>query len=86
VKRDFIYELNGKNVRNTSLNLEIYEIGIDASIKADNPDLLLIEEALKLANNDPLIMLRSLAVMIRGLVVNGLNDIRVNEVLEDIYD
>jgi hypothetical protein len=43
--RDFIYELNAKNVRNTSLNLEIYVIGIVASIKADNPDLSLIEEA-----------------------------------------
>jgi hypothetical protein len=45
--------------------LEIYIIGIDASIKANNPDLSLTEEAQRLANNDPTVLLRGLAVKIQ---------------------
>jgi hypothetical protein len=59
-------------------------VNIDASIKAGDPDLSLFEEALRLADNDPLIMLRSLAIKIQELEVNRLNDIKVNEVLDDI--
>jgi hypothetical protein len=36
--RDFIYELNSQNVRNKPLSLEVYVIGIDASLKAGNTD------------------------------------------------
>jgi hypothetical protein len=82
--RDFICEMNSRNIKETSLNIEVYIIGIDASIKAGNPDLALLEDALRIADNDPCIMLRSLAIKIKELEVNRLNDIRVNEVLDDI--
>jgi hypothetical protein len=37
--RDLICELNGRGVRNNPVFLEVYIIGIDASIKAGNPDI-----------------------------------------------
>jgi hypothetical protein len=82
--RDFIYELNDQNTRNTPLSLEVYIIGIGASIKEGNPDLALIEEAQRLADNSLTVLLRSLVVKILEFEVNPLNDIRVKDVLEDI--
>jgi hypothetical protein len=42
----------------------VYIIGIDASVKAENPDITLIEEAMRLADNDSSILLRNLAIKI----------------------
>jgi hypothetical protein len=66
------------------LSLKLYTIGIDASIKADNPDMSLLEEALSIADNDPTILLRSLAIKIYELERNCLNNIRVKDVIDDI--
>jgi hypothetical protein len=82
--RDFIYDLRGRNIRSTPLSLELYIIGIDACIKASNPNISLLEEALTIADNDPSIMFRSLAIKIYELERNRLNDIRVKEVLYEI--
>jgi hypothetical protein len=82
--RDFISELNSQSVRNILLSLEIYIIGIDASIRAGNPDISLIEEATRLADNDTTILLRSLAIKIQEFDVNRRNDIIVKDVLNDI--
>jgi hypothetical protein len=45
--------------------MNLYLIEIDASIKAGNPDKALINEGLRLADNDPVILLRSLAMKIQ---------------------
>jgi hypothetical protein len=82
--RDFIYDLRENNVRSTSLSLELYTIGIDAGIKAGNPDMSLLEEALSIADKDPTMLLRSFAIKIYELERNRLNDIRVKDVLDDI--
>jgi hypothetical protein len=70
--RDFIGELNDQNIRNTPLSLEIFIIGMDASIKAGNPDLSLIEEAQRLADNDSTVLLRSLLVNIQKFEANSI--------------
>jgi hypothetical protein len=57
--RDLICELIGGGVRNNPVFLEVYIIGIDASIKAGKLDIALIEEAMRLADNDPSILLRN---------------------------
>jgi hypothetical protein len=45
----------------------------------------LIEEAMRLEDNDPSIWLRNLDIKIQEFEVNRLNDIRVAEVLNNIY-
>jgi hypothetical protein len=83
--RDFICKLNGRGVRNNPVFLDVYIIGIDVSIKAGNPDIGLIVEAMGLADNDSPILLRNLAIKIQEFEVNRLNDIRVADVLNNIY-
>jgi hypothetical protein len=41
--RDFICELNGQGIRSNPVSLEVYIIGVDASIKEGNPDISIIE-------------------------------------------
>jgi hypothetical protein len=42
--------------------MNLHLIGIDAGIKKGNPDKAMIDEGIKLADNDPAILLRSLAL------------------------
>jgi hypothetical protein len=57
------------------VNLDVYLIGTDVSIKAGNPDISVIEEGLRLADNDSAIQLRNLAMKVQNFEVNRLNDI-----------
>jgi hypothetical protein len=82
--KDFICELNGQGVRNNPVSLEVYIIDVDASIKAGNPDIAIIEETIRLADNDHTILLRSFAIKVQEFEVNRLNYIRVADVLNDI--
>jgi hypothetical protein len=50
----------------------------------ENPDIALIEEALKLADNDPSVLLRNLAIKIQEFEVNQVCDIKVKDVLNNI--
>lgn len=51
-----------------------------------NPDKALIEEGLRIADNDTAILLRSLVMTIQKFEVNRLNDSNTEKVLEDIIE
>jgi hypothetical protein len=59
-------------------------IGINARIKASNQDIALVDEDLRLVDNDPSILLRSLTLKIQNFEVNRLNVINIGMLLNDI--
>jgi hypothetical protein len=82
--RDAIIEFHELDVRNNDIRVDFYLSAIDASIKVDDPDIVSVEEGLRLADNDPAILLRSLALKIQIFEINRLNDINIGMVLDDI--
>jgi hypothetical protein len=44
--------LNGLGVRNNDAGVDFYLVDIDASIKAGNPDIALVEKGVRLAINN----------------------------------
>jgi hypothetical protein len=59
-----IDEMNNKKTNDIGLLVDFYLIGIDASIKGDNPDEELLIQADRIAMNDPAILLRKLMMKI----------------------
>jgi hypothetical protein len=68
--RDFIDDLNNQVARNNPVSLDIYITGINASIKAGNPDNSLIEEVLRLVDNDPSNLHKNLVIKIHKFDLN----------------
>jgi hypothetical protein len=71
-------------VKNNNVCMDLYLIDIDASIKNGNPYRAMIEEGFMIADNDPAILLKSLAIKIQYFKLSSYNDIRVKDVLNDI--
>jgi hypothetical protein len=82
--RDVLQELYEQNIKNNTISMDLYLIGIDARIRAGNPDKTLIDEGLRLADNDTAILLRCLEMKIQDFEINRLNDINIEVVLNDI--
>jgi hypothetical protein len=61
---DALQEIKGIGIKNNDPWMDLYLINIDTSIKDGNPDRAMIEEGIMLADNDPDILLRSLALKI----------------------
>jgi hypothetical protein len=82
--RDVIDEMNNKNMKDIGLLVDFYLLGIDASIKAGNPDEELLMQADRVSMNDPVILLRKLMMEIYAFEIATKNDIRIKDTLEEI--
>jgi hypothetical protein len=66
------------------MEIDLYLLEIDASIKANNPEKSMIEEGMNIASNDPSILLRKMAIEINEFETNRLNDINIGKVIKEI--
>jgi hypothetical protein len=71
-------------MKEMGLLIDFYLLGIDASIKAGNPDEMLLEQACRVATNDPSIMLRKLRMKIYYFEISRICDVRISDVIEEI--
>jgi hypothetical protein len=84
--REVLAEMDNKNMKDNDLQMDLYLIGIDASIKEGCPDLDMLRCASSVATSDPAILLRQLMIAIFNFEMSRLNDIRVGDAIRDIED
>jgi hypothetical protein len=76
--------MTNSNTKDLGLLIDFYLMGIDASIKMGNPDKHLLEQANRVAVNDPSILLRKLLMKIYYFEIARNCDIRISDTLEEI--
>jgi hypothetical protein len=82
--RDVVSEISNKSIMDNDLIIGFYLLGIDASIKAGNPDEDLIAQADRIATNDPSVLLRKLLMKIYYFEISRNNDIRISDTIDEI--
>jgi hypothetical protein len=82
--RNVINKITNSNRKDLGLLIDFYLIGIDASIKMGNPDEDLIEQANRIAVNDPSVLLRKLLMKIYYFEIARNCDIRISDTIEEI--
>jgi hypothetical protein len=82
--RDAIAKITNSNTRELGLLTDFYLMGIDASVKMGNPDEDLLEQANRIAVNDPSIMLRKLLMKIYYFEISRNCDIRISDTIDEI--